>query len=263
MVRDHQNRVSNGDDGFLVPVAPFGSRVLRAKVAIFGTSRSLGAFDQRGAQPDPRAVERAVLTVQHELGPIDFLVNAAGLCWPIGPFCESDPTEWWETLEVNLRGPALFSRAVLPGMIYRREGRIINTSKTALVRFTEILAAEVRGHGVSAFCISPGTVRTSMAERSLNAAEGKRWIPCFSQIFEQKLDVRMERPAGLILDLAAGKADGLSGRFLSVFDDLDALLANVELIRERRLLSLRISKPDETTTNAALASILAAAAQPS
>ena len=125
---------------------------------------------------------------------MDLLVNNAGLAGPIGPTWETDPDDWWRCLEVNLRGPMLCSRAVLPGMIARGGGRIVNvasgagtfaipylgayvTSKTALIRFTEILALEAGQHGVKVFAIEPGTVRTAMAEYALESKKDSGGCP--------------------------------------------------------------------------------------
>ena len=138
---------------------------------------------------DPGAVERMVVEVEKSLGSVDLLVNNAGLPGPIGPTWETDPDDWWRCLEVNLRGPMLCSRAVLPGMIAREGGRIVNvasgagtfaipylgayvTSKTALIRFTEILALEAE--------------RT--ASRSLPSSRGlsaRRWL---SMLWNRKKD---------------------------------------------------------------------------
>jgi len=109
---------------------------------------------------DSASVKRMVLEVERALGPVDVLVNNAATMGPLGPIWEADAGDWWHVLEVNLRGPYLCSRALLPGMIARRRGRIINLStsaatvavahmsayviaKTALTRFTENLAAEL------------------------------------------------------------------------------------------------------------------------
>jgi hypothetical protein len=68
----------------------------------------------------------------------------------------------------------------------------------------------------------------------------------------------MSGPVQLILDLASGRADALSGRFLTVFDDLDALLARVDEIGRENLYSLRVSKLDAGRMPAALAEIMSA-----
>lgn len=194
---------------------------------------------------DPEAVERMVRDVERAWGPVDLLVNNAGLAGPIGPTWEADPGAWWRCLEVNVRGPMLCSRAVLPGIIARGRGRIVNiasgagtfaipdlgayvTSKTALIRLTEILAAEVAEHGVKVFATEPGTVRTDMAENALESEAGRRWMPWFRGIFEQGRDVPPDHAARLVTLLASGRVDVLSGRFFTAHDDVIGLVEQVE-----------------------------------
>jgi NAD(P)-dependent dehydrogenase (short-subunit alcohol dehydrogenase family) len=220
---------------------------------------------------DESGVLRTMEKIEAGIGPVDVLVNNAGQLGPIGPFANSDPGEWWRVLDVNVRGPMLCTSAVLPGMLARGRGCIVNiasgvlpypylsayvTSKTALVRFTEILAAETRAGGVCAFAVGPGTTRTAMSERSLTSEEGRRWIPWFERIFTEKLDVPMERPVRLVLDLASGRADALSGRYVTVFDDLEALLSRAAEIERDGLYSLRVRKLDNDGMPAALAALL-------
>src|SRR6185312_14451038 len=97
------------------------------------------------------------------------------------------------------------------------------TSKTALIKFTETIAAELEPHGIGAFALIPGTVRTPLSEQSLTSVEGRKWLPWFGRIFAESLDVPAERPASLVLDVARGRLDPLSGRVLSVWDDIDTL----------------------------------------
>jgi NAD(P)-dependent dehydrogenase (short-subunit alcohol dehydrogenase family) len=144
-------------------------------------------------------------------------------------------------------------------MVARRHGRIINlisggaafsltyfsgyiASKVALARFSEVLAAEVKPYCISVFPLAPATVRTAMSEYSLNSAEGKKWIPWFSRIFEEGLTVPVERVAETAAQLASGVADALSGRFLSVTDNLELLLKSVSKIEQDNLYSLRLRK---------------------
>ncbi len=106
----------------------------------------------------------------------------------MGPLATTDPDEWWRVLEVNLRGPLYCTSAVLPSMIARGRGRIINisssvgytavplvsayvVSKTALFRLTENLAAETRTQGVAVFAVNAGLVRTKMSEAALSCGE--------------------------------------------------------------------------------------------
>ena len=98
------------------------------------------------------------------------------------------------------------------------------TSKTALIRFSECLAYELKPHGIAVFAMGPGTVRTAMSEYSLNSPEGRTWLPWFRDIFDEGRDLPPERPAALLVALASGKADILSGRYVYPADDLDRLI---------------------------------------
>jgi NAD(P)-dependent dehydrogenase (short-subunit alcohol dehydrogenase family) len=206
---------------------------------------------------DPAAVERAVLDVERQLGAVDLLVNNAGVSGPIGPITDTDPEQWWRCLEINLRGPFLYARAVLPGMITRGRGRIINvasragalpvpymgayvTSKAALIRFTENLALESREHGISVFAVHPGTVRTAMITGGFDTPAGRQWIPKFRDTPEKMSYVSPDRSAQLVLQLASGRADALTGRFLSIHQDLNMLLARAEEIAPTDLYTLRV-----------------------
>jgi NAD(P)-dependent dehydrogenase (short-subunit alcohol dehydrogenase family) len=226
---------------------------------------------------DAAAVGRAFQEIERSLGSVAVLVNNAAIPGPIGPFWETDADQWWRTLDVNLRGGMLCARAVLPGMISRRKGRIINiassalpvayfssyaTSKAALVRFTETIAAEVKPHRISMFAVGPGTVRTPMAEHSLRSPDGQRWLPWFKRIFDEGLDVPAERSARLVLELASGRVDSLSGRFISIRDDLDSLLRNAKQIEEQNLYSLRVQTIDGSGVGSALSAIHADAERP-
>jgi NAD(P)-dependent dehydrogenase (short-subunit alcohol dehydrogenase family) len=210
---------------------------------------------------DVASVERMAREVKRVLGPVDLLVNNAGTTGPLGPMWEADPGDWWHSIEVNLRGPYLCSHALLPGMIERRHGRIINLStsaaavavahmgayviaKTALIRFTENLAAELINSGVRVFALSPGTVRTAMAEHVLESAAGKKWLPWFRKLFDGGRNVPAEKAAQLVVQLAAGRADALSGRFIDVSDDLAKLLGRLDEIKRDDLYTLRLRRLD-------------------
>lgn len=212
---------------------------------------------------DGGAVTRLAEEVERELGPVDLLVNNAGVAPPIGPLWEADALAWWRNVEVNLRGPFLTCHAFLPGMIARGRGRIVNvasgsgisaipyfsayiTSKTALIRMTELLAAELRGKGVALFAIEPGTVRTAMVEEILRSEEERRWLPWLQRIFDEELDVTPEHAAEMILLLASGRADRLSGRFLNRLDDLEALIAAADELAGTDLLTLRLRRQSPT-----------------
>ena len=209
---------------------------------------------------DPQYLAAAVTDLQHRLGPIDLLVNNAGIVGPIGPLWEVDPTEWWTTLDVNLRGLVLCTQLVLPGMVARRRGRIINmtsqagahrwplvsaysVSKAAVIKLTENLAHETSRSGVSVFSVHPGLLPIGMSETFV---EHTPVTPHEDRIRQWTLDelsegcsAEPEQAMELILRLAAGHADGLSGRHLSVHDDLDAVLARLPEVRDHDLYVLR------------------------
>jgi len=210
-----------------------------------------------GDVTDRKAVERAVAQTEEQLGPVDLLVNNAGDLGPIDPCWEADADEWWQCIVVNLRGPLLCARAVLTGMVARRSGRIINAasihglgaspygpygiSKTALIRFTENLAAESWEHGISVFAIHPGGVHTSMWETLVSLPGEEKWLGgAYRRAMQQGSGQPPEIPAGLVLLLASGRADPLSGCFISVSHDLEGMIERAEEIQEDDLYTLRL-----------------------
>jgi NAD(P)-dependent dehydrogenase (short-subunit alcohol dehydrogenase family) len=204
---------------------------------------------------DQRAAADAIDALRRRLGPVDLLVNNAGVGGPVGDAWQVDPDGWWRAVEINLRGVFLCSRAVLPAMTARGAGRIINitseagvyrwpqvsaysVSKSAVIKFTENLAAEASRSGVQAFSVHPGLTPIGLSERALAGA-----APPGSAEARMHAWVRQELRAGrgaepivvarLVTRLAAGDADRLSGCHLSVHDNLDAILASGEGIRDR------------------------------
>jgi NAD(P)-dependent dehydrogenase (short-subunit alcohol dehydrogenase family) len=204
---------------------------------------------------DASAIEQMVTAVTDSLGPIDLLVNNAAVTGPFAMTWETTDAAWWRCMDVNVRGPMLCSCAVLPAMIARQSGRIIavasgaglgpmpgasaySVSKTALIRFCENLAIEAAAHGVQVFSIDPGLVRTVMSESALASETlGEQ----FRQYFAEELDVPPELAAALVLQIASGRLDRLSGCYLSVQDDLADLEAKAETIVQNDLHRLRLA----------------------
>ena len=127
-------------------------------------------------------MERGFREIEAKLGPVDLLVNNAGVGGPFANLWEADPDSWWQTFEVNVRGAFLCSRAVLPEMVRRGEVEIINlasnagvfrwptassysASKAALIKLTENLAFELKRHRVSVFAFHPGLADGGMHTR--------------------------------------------------------------------------------------------------
>jgi NAD(P)-dependent dehydrogenase (short-subunit alcohol dehydrogenase family) len=191
--------------------------------------------------------ERWVHEAETVLGPLDLLVNNAGISGPSGGPLEEAPADWWHVFEVNVRGPYLCCRAAVPGMLTRGGGRIVNVasgaaylpavgisstaygpSKAALHRFSELLAAQLAPQNVFVFSISPGLVRTAMTEK--NFADDAPWTP-------------PECAPRLVRALASGRLDRLAGRYLHAEHDppeeldrrIDEILAeDMNAIRLRR-----------------------------
>ena len=136
---------------------------------------------------DMEAVDAAVLAVKSELGSIDILINNAGIA-SFGKFLELAPSRWEEIVRVNLFGAYYAARAVLPEMIEKQSGDIINISSTAgkngaavtsaysaskfaLIGMSESLMQEVRKHNIRVSTLLPSTVASDMA-KDLNLTDG-------------------------------------------------------------------------------------------
>jgi NAD(P)-dependent dehydrogenase (short-subunit alcohol dehydrogenase family) len=167
---------------------------------------------------DEQAVSDAVERLLGHFGRVDLLVNNAGLIEPEVPLWEADAERWWQVVETNVRGPFLLTRAVVPVMIAQGGGRIVTmnsgagtredplltaytASKSALARLTGGTAAAGAEHGVYAFDLAPGVVRTDMTESMHMHRDRTEWT--------DPGDV-----TALLLALAAGELDAWSGRMV-------------------------------------------------
>ncbi len=128
---------------------------------------------------DATAVQAAIATLMDLAGPVDVLVNNAGMIDPIARLADSDPASWGRVVDVNLKGAYHMMRAVLPGMTARGKGTIINMSsgaatsalegwshycatKAALLSLTGVVHREYAEQGIRVLGLSPGTVATEM-----------------------------------------------------------------------------------------------------
>jgi len=209
---------------------------------------------------DYRAVSEAVRAVIARRGRIDGLVNCAGIQAPIGSFATNDIAEWQKNIMVNLLGTVHMCHAVVRDMIQRNDGFIINFSgggassarenfsayasaKTAIVRFTETLAAELAPHRIRVNAVAPGAVNTRMLDEVLGA--GDRAGSAERAAAEKRASeggVSPELVAELVLFLASPDSGNLSGRLVSAVwdgwkswtqDDIAAIMSGEALTLRR------------------------------
>jgi len=211
--------------------------------------RSLGrsaAMARSADVTDDVAVRDAVAAVLSAWGQIDLLVNCAGMIEKEVPLWEADVDQWWSVITTNVRGPFLMTRAVVPSMIAAGGGRVINlnsgagmaeraelsaytASKSALARVTGSTHLAGWAHGIRAFDLAPGVVRTRMTLSMAMHRGRTQWT--------EPSDV-----TNLALALAGGELDAWSGRFVRAGVDTPASLrerAGLGLDDAARTLRLR------------------------
>lgn len=177
-------------------------------------------------------------------GQVDVLFNNAGSFGAIGSVWEVDPELWWHDVTVNLRGSMLCCRAVLPHMLKRDSGILINMaggnqipggtgyscSKVGVERFTELLAKELKheGSSVLAFLMGPGFVRTEMTEIQIQTPEGRKWLPSSKDAVEQGNDRPPEDCARAAVELIRVACPELSGGAFGPDTDFDKALRDAK-----------------------------------
>jgi len=263
--------VTGGGRGFGQAMA---KALAAAGAAVCVTSRTPSQLDETVAGIDSaggRAIavpadvtvqadwDRIVAETESRLGPITLLVSNAALSDPAGPLFEIDPDVWERTLQVNVMGAVRGARAVLPGMVERRNGRVIvvssgsaltaapytspyRVSKTALLRLAEIMALEVKDYGISVFAIHPGVIDSTILDSAARTEAGRKWVPHFAQMVESgRAFTGTDKCAACCVFLASGAGDGLSGRYVSATEDYEALARRAGEVRERDLQVLRLT----------------------
>jgi NAD(P)-dependent dehydrogenase (short-subunit alcohol dehydrogenase family) len=199
-----------------------------------------------------------------KFGTVDILVNCAGVQGPIGPITDIDEKEWFEAVKINLYGTFLCVRAVLPVMMRKNSGKILNfsgggavsprprfsaygTSKAGVVRLTETLAGELKDYNIGVHAIAPGAVNTKMLELVLAAGEAAgREEMAKAKKQKQEGGVPPPKVAELAVFLASEKSDGLSGRLISLpWDNWTAIPQHVPDIMSSDVFAMRRIIPQD------------------
>ena len=182
---------------------------------------------------DYAGVQRAVATAESALGPIGVLVNNAG--WDVfKPFTKTEPAEWDKLIAINLTGPLNMHHAVLPGMVARRKGRIVNISsdaarvgssgeavyaacKAGLVGFSKTLAREHARHNITVNVVCPGPTNTNLfADYKKGAGDPDKLEDAFRRAVPLGRIAEPDDLPGAILFFASDDAAYITGQVLSV-----------------------------------------------
>jgi short-subunit dehydrogenase len=167
-----------------IKLAREGARVLalgRSRSALDDVADRTAGVAIAADLTDPAALNRAIKEGRDAVGFIDVLVNNAGEGWA-GAFRDMDPADAERLVSVNLLAPIRLARALLPDMVERRRGAIVNVAsiaghvgvgdeavyaatKAGLIGFSESLRYELRGTGVTVGVVSPGVIDTPFFER--------------------------------------------------------------------------------------------------
>lgn len=179
------------------------------------------------------SVDDAVAAVESKLGPIDVLVNNAG--WDVfRPFTKTEPAQWEKLIAINLIGALHMHHAVLPRMVERKSGRIVNIASDAarvgssgeavyaackggLVSFSKTIAREHARHGITANVVCPGPTDTALfADYKVGAGNPEK----LEEAFRRSIPLgRIGQPKdlpGAILFFASDDAAYVTGQVLSV-----------------------------------------------
>jgi 2-hydroxycyclohexanecarboxyl-CoA dehydrogenase len=178
------------------------------------------------------SVAAAVAEATSRLGAIDILVNNAG--WDeLHPFLETDEPFWDRVIDVNFKGVLRLTKAVLPGMVERKWGRIVSISsdagrvgssgesvyagaKGAIIAFMKTIAREVARNGVTANAVCPGPTDTAMLQQVMSGEGGDKVRDAMTRAVPMKRLGRPEDIAAAVAFLASDGAGYITGQALSV-----------------------------------------------
>ena len=209
----------------------------RTESELYKTQRELREEGEVFAKPinvaEADSVKLLVAEILGRYGRLDILVNCAGVQGAIGPFWECSLDDWKDAFSINLFGTIYTCRAVLPHMVERKQGKIINfsgggatgprpnfsayaASKAAIVRLTETLAEELGPFNIQVNAIAPGGVNTRMLDEVLDAG-GEKVGKEYQDAIRRKKEggAQAELAAELVCYLASEASNGLTGKLIA------------------------------------------------
>jgi NAD(P)-dependent dehydrogenase (short-subunit alcohol dehydrogenase family) len=213
----------------------------------------------------PGDVARLVEAALARFGRLDILVNNAGVGGPTGAVESLDWDEWVRTLQINLLGAVLLSRAVLPHFKRAGRGKIVQlsgggatqplpmrsayaASKAAVIRFVETLAEETRAYCIDVNALAPGPLNTRMLDQLLAAGPPSAGRELYERWQRQKHQggVPLGKGAELAVFLGSDLSNGITGKLLSaVWDPWNNLPRHLEVLNGSDVYTLRRIVPHD------------------
>ena len=182
---------------------------------------------------DRASVDAAVAATETRFGPVDVLVNNAG--WDVfRPFTKTEPAQWDKLIAINLTGALHMHHAVLPGMVARKAGRIVNIASDAarvgssgeavyaackggLVAFSKTIAREHARHGITVNVVCPGPTDTALfADYKAGAGNPEKLMEAFTRSIPLGRIGQPDDLPGAITFFASDDASFITGQVLSV-----------------------------------------------
>ena len=220
-------------------LAAAGRAVAVADVALDGAEETASAISDAGGRAvaveldvtSARSVSAGVAAAEEALGPIEIVVNNAG--WDeLRPFIETDEDFWDRVIEVNFKGCLRVTHQVLPGMIERGFGRVVNIgsdaarvgsslesvysgAKGGVIASTKTIARETARSGVTANTVCPGPTRTPLLD-GMTEAGGERLVDALTRAVPMRRLGEPEDVAAAVVFLASDNAGFVTGQTLSV-----------------------------------------------
>lgn len=175
-------------------------------------------------------VDNMVRSAEKEFGKIDILVNSAGGRAGRGPILKSTEETWKKDMALNLYGSIFCCQAVIPGMIERKSGKVINITsggarsggdsysqaKAGVIALTKGLANEVGGFGINVNAVAPGPAQTNFAGGRPGGGYVEEWVKQRTQTYPLKRMTTADDIAGAVAFLASNWSDGVAGDTVAV-----------------------------------------------